>query len=69
MAESPPPTTSADDAIGDLLEALWHRLEEALDRSTAADADLGRVASLCREAACLADAAVILAGRPPEPTS
>ena len=69
MAKSPPPATSADDAIGDLLEALWHRLEEALDRSIAADADLGRVASLCREAACLADAAVILAGRPSEPAN
>jgi len=69
MAESPPPTTSADTASGALLEALWHRLEEALDRSTAADADLGRVASLCREAACLADAVVILAHSPPEPAS
>lgn len=63
MAESPPPTTSADDAIGDLLEALWHRLEEALDRSIAADADLGLVARLCEDAAHLARAAVILAGQ------
>ena len=62
MAEHPPSSTSAA-AIAHLLEALWDRLEQALDRSTAANADLGLVVRLCEEAAHLAGAAVILAGR------
>lgn len=60
MAEDPPSSTSTA-AIDALLEALWDRMELALDRSTAANANLGLVARLCDEAAHLAGAAMILA--------
>jgi len=54
-----PPTRSATNAI---LEALTDRLEAALElvASGGAETELPRIASLCRDAAALAEAGAIL---------
>lgn len=54
-----PPTQSATNAI---LEALTGRLESALDLAVSGDVEteLPRIASLCRDAAALAEAGAII---------